>query len=614
MASGQGSKYVFYGILAAVVAGLVGFGARNFSGTGRSTLGTVGDKPILVSAYVSALSQQIKAFEQQIGQPLTFALAQSIGLDQSVLAQVVSDRALDNETAIIGLSVGDARVRDQVMAIPAFAGIDGKFDRPTYRETLRRNNLSETTFEASLRDDTARGLLQSAIVGGLPDPADFTQAMLRYNGEKRSVTWVRLDAAALTTLVPAPTEAELQAYYDANPAAFTLPETRDISYAWLTPDMIAGSVTVAEQDLRDLYQQRIADFVKPERRLVERLVYLDDAAAAAAKARLDAGEIDFEGLVTERGLALSDIDLGDVALADLGAAGAPVFAAAAGDVVGPFASPLGPALFRMNAVLAAEEVTFEDATPELRTELATARAARTIQDMSDGINDMIAGGATIEDLDDKTDMVAGVISWSENVTDGIAAYDDFRASAAALQIGAYPVLGTLADGGIFVARLDKITPPSVQPLTEVGDAAIAGWTKVATQTALLVQADGIATAVAGGASFESLALTPTVSPNLTRRDFVEQTPPDFMTQTFTMGPNAAKVIDGGDFAIIVRLDVITAADLTDPGLVAERDQINTQVSQAIAQDMMEAFSTAIRSRTKVTINDAAVAAANQQFQ
>jgi peptidyl-prolyl cis-trans isomerase D len=38
----------------------------------------------------------------------------------------------------------------------------------------------------------------------------------------------------------------------------------------------------------------------PERRLVERLVYPDQAAADAARARLDAGE-SFETLVADRG-------------------------------------------------------------------------------------------------------------------------------------------------------------------------------------------------------------------------------------------------------------------------------------------------------------------------
>ena len=613
MASGQQSKVVYYLILGFVVVGLVGFGARNISGNVRN-IGMVGAKPIPKAQYVSELNQQIKAFEAQIGQPLSFALAQSIGLDQSVLAQVISDRALDNETAMMGLSVGDDRVRAQVVAIPAFAGIDGNFDRATYRETLRRNAQSEAEFEATLRDDTTRGLLQSAVVGGIPDPDVFAGAMLAYIGEARSLTWARIDGAALTTPLPAPTDAELQTYYDANPDAFTLPETREISYAWLTPEMIQDSVTVDEADLQQLYNDRLADFVKPERRLVERLAFLDDAAAAAAKARLDADEIDFEGLVAERGLALADVDLGDMAREDLGAAGDPVFDAGIGEVVGPFASPLGPAFFRMNAVLAAEEVTFEEATPDLRAELAAARARRVIEDQMNEINNMIAGGATIEDLDGQTEMTAGAISWSADVTDGIAAYEAFRTAAAALESGAYPTLGTLEDGGIFVLRLDSVTPPAMQPLDDVRDLVVTGWTTAATQAAVLTESARLAAEITGGTTFEALSLTPTVSPNLTRRDFVEGTPPTFMTQVFAMEPGTTAVVDGGDFAIVVRLDAIAPADLTDAALVAERGQMNEQVAQSIAQDVMEAFAMAVQIRTKVTINDAAVAGVNAQFQ
>ena len=59
------------------------------------------------------------------------------------------------------------------------------------------------------------------------------------------------------------------------------------------------------------------------------------------------------------------MDLGDVRKIDLGRAGDAVFAAAAGDIVGPLDSAVGPALFRVNAVLAAQETTFEEALPEL---------------------------------------------------------------------------------------------------------------------------------------------------------------------------------------------------------------------------------------------------------
>ena len=43
------------------------------------------------------------------------------------------------------------------------------------------------------------------------------------------------------------------------------------------------------------------------------------------------------------------------------------------DIVGPQPSPLGPALFRVNAVLPAQNTSYEDALPELRERLPDAR-------------------------------------------------------------------------------------------------------------------------------------------------------------------------------------------------------------------------------------------------
>ena len=48
---------------------------------------------------------------------------------------------------------------------------------------------------------------------------------------------------------------------------------------------------------------------------------------------------------------------------------------------------------------------------------------------------LIAGGAGVSDLAANTDMRAGAIDWSTEVTDGIAAYAAFRDVAAATEPG-----------------------------------------------------------------------------------------------------------------------------------------------------------------------------------
>ncbi len=68
----------------------------------------------------------------------------------------------------------------------------------------------------------------------------------------------------------------LQAYYRANEAAYTLSETKAITYAWVTPEMILDTIAIDDDALRALYEERASDYIRPERRLVERLVFADD--------------------------------------------------------------------------------------------------------------------------------------------------------------------------------------------------------------------------------------------------------------------------------------------------------------------------------------------------
>ncbi len=145
-------------------------------------------------------------------------------------------------------------------------------------------------------------------------PDSYGEVILNFVGEERDVTLARLDADDLAYPVATPSETELRAYYDANIADFTRPAMREITYAWLSPEMLIDSVEIDDATLQSLYEERSSDFNTPERRLVERIAFADMAAANSARQSLDAGETTFEALVEARGLQLSDADLGDVSI------------------------------------------------------------------------------------------------------------------------------------------------------------------------------------------------------------------------------------------------------------------------------------------------------------
>ena len=612
MAEKKKNRYGVWFIVILLLVGLAGFGAGGFSSNLRS-IGTVGDKDVTVQAYQRTLNNQIRALQAQLGTPLSFQQAQSLGIDRAALDQLIQTRTLDNETSRIGISAGDGQVFERLRAIPQFQGASG-FSRENYRLYLQQTGQNESAFETEIRDEISRSILQAAVVSGVPAVQPYADTLLEFIGERRSITWATVTADDLTAPLPGPTEADQLAYYNENPADFTLPEAREISYVWLTPDMLQDDMVVADEAIAQLYQTRSAEFIQPERRLVERLVYVDRDKATEARARLDAGEATFEDLVTERGLELSDVDLGDVDQAALRDAGEAVFSASPGDVVGPFNSTLGPALFRVNAILAAQETTLEEATPELRDELAADAAREVIDGQMDNIIDLLAGGAKLEDIAERTDMVLGQISWTPDTAEGIAAYESFRAAAGTVAQGAFAQVESLEDGGMFALRLDGITPPSLQPFDAVRDDVIAGWRTAAEQRAVMAQAEEISSAILPLTGFDTLGLDPKEELGITRRNFIEGTPSGFNDRVFGMAVGEVAVIDATDRAIIVRLDDISAPDETDPTTVAQRETIASNAATGIAQDLFDAYASALRQQTDININQSTINAVNAQFQ
>ena len=601
-------------LVALLFVGLIGFGSTNLGGSVQ-TVARVGSQEITAQAYANAVRRQMDAFSRQLGVPVTLAQAQAIGLDRSVLGQLIAQAALDEEMARLGLAAGDLRVRDTILSIPEFQALDGSFDRERYRLILSGQGLTETEFEESIRAEMARTLIARAAIAGSAAPEAFARAIVLWSEETRDITWAALGQEALADPVPAPTDAEVQAQYDANPALYTRPEVRNITYAWLSPDMIMDSVPVDEADVQALYDSRIAEFVIPERRLVERLVYPDAAAAAAAHARLTAGEVDFDTLVTERGLILSDVDLGDVGVEDLGGAGDAVFALAAGEVTAPVETELGPALFRVNAVLAAQETDFATAAPELRAELASQRARRTIQDRAEDFMNLLAGGATLEDLAAAEGMELGTIAWSEGMTEGIAAYDAFRAAAAAAQPDDFPELREFDDGGVFAIRLDSVEAPVLEPLEAVRDRVAADATAVATAAAVLARAEALGETVrAGGFDQPDLPLVPVVMPRITREEAVPGTPADFAERAFAMAPGEVAVIAHEGNAIILRLDAVNAADAAAEETAAMIAGLGAELAAGIDRDILDAMTLAAQLGVEVTVDEAVIAAANAQMQ
>lgn len=610
---GKTSNIFMTVILGLLILGLAGFGVTSFGGS-MSRIGSVGDTDITVDDYARTLQNQIRATTAQTGQSLTMADARSIGLDRQVLSQLVTQAALDNETTQMGISVGDARVLQQIQQIQSFQGLDGAFDRESYEFALQSNGLTPAEFEEQIRKDSARTLLQGAVAGGVRAPEAQSDRMYQFVSERRRFDWAALSLTSLAISVPAVGDAEMRQYYETNPAEFTSPEAREITYVLLTPEMMLDQVAPSEEEIQRFYDERASEFNRPARRLIDRLVFSSQDEAEAARARVESGELTFEALVEERGLTLDDVDQGEVSEADLTAELATaIFALEDTGLVGPLPSALGPALFQVNAILLPQVTPLEDVRADLVAELAIDAARRAISAEFEALDDQLAGGATLEELAQDSAMELGNIAMTVETFEGPAAYPEFREAALLVGEDDFPELEILEDGSVFALRLDGIRAPELRAYDEaVEDIRVAAQARAERQ-AVRAQADALAERLRAGESFADLELQVVREDALTREAFIEGAPIGLVTRAFELNRGDVDVVSDEGGIALIQLDAILGPDPTDPDAALVQQVLERSLSESLARDVFAAYVIALQEQAGIQIDQSAINAVQAQF-
>lgn len=85
-----------------------------FRGGGDTVVATVGGTDISATDYDQQLRNQIRSLSAQTQNQITMEQARAIGLDRSVLDQVINRTALDEEASNLGLTASQKAVVAQI--------------------------------------------------------------------------------------------------------------------------------------------------------------------------------------------------------------------------------------------------------------------------------------------------------------------------------------------------------------------------------------------------------------------------------------------------------------------------------------------------------------------
>lgn len=531
-------------LIALLVLSFAIWGVNDFLGGATGTnVATVGDTTVSAQRFDRALAFEISRVQQQIRQPLSRSQAVAFGLPNQVISQLVSEAALDDVANKLNLGLSDEKVAADIVNNPALRGPDGRFDRSHLQQTLRANNLTETDFIEDQRGFSERRQIAQAVAGGVMIPQTLMEALHRFRSEERTIRYVAIEAGDLDPIAD-PDDTALQAYFDTNLATYRAPEYRALEILDLTVDALINADDISDADAERVYDTQQDRFRTPERRRLAQIVFTNREEAEATKTRLDEG-LNWDELLSERGAAASDVDLGLVTLEEMvdQAVATVAFETNEGDISDVINGRFGPVLVRVTEVQAESVAPFQDVKDQIKSELALDEATDQLLDVRDTIEDGIAGGAPLADIAGQTGLALKLIEAVDanglNEAGGIIS--DLPQSSA-LVAGAFESdVGIenppIEEGEQFVwYNVTGVTPARDRTLDEVRDRALADWRAEETEAALTALAQERLTALSSADSIDSFALeigkSVATIPTITRRPQIPGVSDENATEIF----------------------------------------------------------------------------------
>jgi peptidyl-prolyl cis-trans isomerase D len=321
----------------------------------------------------------------------------------ATLERLVRDRVILVASNKLNLTASDQRLARDLQENPSIAALrkpDGSLDVERYKQLVGAQGLSPEMFEARVRSDiAARQVLAGVGASGLSNPA-MADISLNAFFERREVQVARFntpDYASKLTL----TDAQLEQYYQENPAFFQAPEQANIEYVVLDIESIRKTITPNADDIKTYYEQNAQRLAgNEERRSSHILISAPNTASAAERQTAKTKADELLAQVQKSPDSFADVakkNSQDPISADIGGdldyltkAGMisksfadAAFAMKKGEISAIVESEFGYHIIRLTDIKTPKQKSFEEMRPEIETELKKQQAQKKFAEVAE---------------------------------------------------------------------------------------------------------------------------------------------------------------------------------------------------------------------------------------
>ena len=183
----------------------------------------------------------------------------------------------------------------------------------------------------------------------------------------------------------------------------------------------------------------------------------------------------------------------------------------------------------------------------------------------------------------------------------------FYKSAQNTDIGEFPEIKELSNGGLFALRVDNVVAARTKTIKEVRSELETAIKKQKIQSKLDQTAkDRLKNNWYKG---EILRFN-----NKTRDTILPDMPENVITEIFNLEIGKGSVVSGDQKSYILRLKNVSEADLSTDNAKLLLSQIKNQINKSLSADLFESFANMARINSKLDINEQALNAVHSSFQ
>jgi peptidyl-prolyl cis-trans isomerase D len=257
-------RLMMFMLILVIVPGLGFVGIQGFRGffDESANVASVNGHKITRAEYDDAMRQQLDRARQMLGGQFDSKMFDTPERRKQMLDGLIEQRVLADETQRLHLTASDDAVRRTLLSDPVISSLknpDGSIDVNRYKELLAMQGMTPDQYDERVRYTLAAQQLPSSIEGSAFTSKTLAQTLTGLAEQQREVQGLAFNPHDYVAKVQ-PTDAQLQAYYDAHRNDFATPATATIQYLVMSPAALAAGMQPTDDDLKKFYDDNIAHY------------------------------------------------------------------------------------------------------------------------------------------------------------------------------------------------------------------------------------------------------------------------------------------------------------------------------------------------------------------